>query len=109
MIFILGDYRDVTQEPLPFKKLGFPNLDEFINSIPDVVRVRRYVMLFIHNAKFAIIINLMVNLFKGKIYPKVKVFLINSFFLEILYILINIFNFSSNTVDRNVNWVRGGG
>lgn len=35
------DYRDITQEPLPFKKLGFSNLDDFINSIPDVVRVRR--------------------------------------------------------------------
>lgn len=35
------DYREVTQEPLPFKKLGFSNLDDFINSIPDVVRVRR--------------------------------------------------------------------
>lgn len=103
MIFILGDYRDVTQEPLPFKKLGFPNLDEFINSIPDVVRVRRYVMLFIHNAKFAIIINLMVNLFKGKIYPKVKVFLINSFFLYCIIFLILA------QIDRNVNLGRGGG
>ncbi|XP_061178264.1 tudor domain-containing protein 7-like [Saccostrea echinata] len=35
------DYREITQEPLPFKKLGFSNLDEFINSIPDVVKVRR--------------------------------------------------------------------
>ncbi|XP_078331753.1 tudor domain-containing protein 7-like isoform X3 [Crassostrea virginica] len=35
------DYREITQEPLPFLKLGFANLDDFINSIPDVVRVRR--------------------------------------------------------------------
>ncbi|XP_055998520.1 tudor domain-containing protein 7-like isoform X3 [Ostrea edulis] len=36
-----GDYQEITQEPLPLKKLGFSNIVDFINSIPDVVRVRR--------------------------------------------------------------------
>ncbi|XP_033726486.1 uncharacterized protein LOC117316104 isoform X2 [Pecten maximus] len=35
------DYRDMTGEPLPFKKLGFNNLDDFIYSIPDVVQIRK--------------------------------------------------------------------
>lgn len=60
-------------------------------------------MLFIYSVKFVIIINLMVNLFKGKIYFNVKVFLINFFFLYCIIFLILV------QIDRNVNLGRGGG
>ncbi|XP_060066222.1 tudor domain-containing protein 7B-like [Ylistrum balloti] len=35
------DYREMTGEPLPFRKLGYSNLDDFIFSIPDVVHIRK--------------------------------------------------------------------
>ncbi|KAL3890207.1 hypothetical protein ACJMK2_002499, partial [Sinanodonta woodiana] len=38
---LLRDYENLTQEPLSFKSLGFSSLEEFIQSIPDVVEVRR--------------------------------------------------------------------
>ncbi|KAK3609409.1 hypothetical protein CHS0354_001339 [Potamilus streckersoni] len=38
---LLADYEELTGEPLPFKSLGFKSLKEFIESIPDVVEIRR--------------------------------------------------------------------
>ncbi|KAL3890208.1 hypothetical protein ACJMK2_002681 [Sinanodonta woodiana] len=38
---LLRDYEELTMEPLPFKSLGFSSLEEFIQSIPDVVEVIR--------------------------------------------------------------------
>ena len=35
------DYREQTFESLPFQKFGFRNLDAFIESMPDVVRIKR--------------------------------------------------------------------
>ncbi|XP_050389099.2 tudor domain-containing protein 7 isoform X2 [Patella vulgata] len=37
---LLGDYSEFAGEYLPFKEMGFPNVTKFIESIPDVARVR---------------------------------------------------------------------
>lgn len=36
----LSDYRGITCENIPYKTLGYSTLEEFINSMPDVVLVR---------------------------------------------------------------------
>ncbi|KAL3890210.1 hypothetical protein ACJMK2_002683 [Sinanodonta woodiana] len=47
---LLRDYEELTMEPLPFKSLGFSSLEEFIQSIPDVVEVIRNADVFVYKA-----------------------------------------------------------
>lgn len=35
------DYREATFESLPYQKFGYRNLDAFIESMPDVVKISR--------------------------------------------------------------------
>ena len=37
---ILGEYKEMVGDFLPFKKLGYPTLEDFIQSVPDVVELR---------------------------------------------------------------------
>ena len=39
-IYIKGEYKEMVGDFLPFKKLGFPSLEDFIQSVPDVVELR---------------------------------------------------------------------
>ena len=34
------DYENLCQEPVPFKKFGFSNLEAFLRSIPETCRLR---------------------------------------------------------------------
>ena len=39
--YILGDYRNMTGEGIPFRKLGFDSLGSLLDSLPDTLVVRR--------------------------------------------------------------------
>ena len=39
--FFLGDYRNLTGEGIPFRKLGFDSLGSLFDSLPDTLVVRR--------------------------------------------------------------------
>lgn len=41
MVRLPGDYRALTGEMIPFRKLGHSNLESFLRSIPGVVRLER--------------------------------------------------------------------
>ena len=41
---ISGEYRAIVGEFIPYNQLGFPDLHAFIETIPDVVRIGRYVL-----------------------------------------------------------------
>jgi len=41
LLFVLEDYREIVGEFIPWKKFGHTSFENFILSIPDVVRVER--------------------------------------------------------------------
>ena len=34
------DYRDIEGECIPFRRLGYANIEQFLHAIPDTLRVR---------------------------------------------------------------------
>lgn len=43
------DYYDLIGTTIPFEKLGFPSLEHYLRSIPDVVKVFWYLLKFAIN------------------------------------------------------------
>lgn len=41
MSLFLGDYRNMTGEGIPFRKLGFDSLGSLLDSLPDSLVVRK--------------------------------------------------------------------
>jgi len=40
-LFALADYEMVTLEPLPYRELGFPTVEAFMQSVADVVIISK--------------------------------------------------------------------
>jgi hypothetical protein len=38
---LLRDYRELTFKPIPFRELGFPRLEHFLQNIPSVARIEK--------------------------------------------------------------------
>ena len=44
MFLFSGEFRGIMGEDVPYRKLGFPSLNAFIETIPDTIRIGRLVL-----------------------------------------------------------------
>ena len=63
-VHFAGEFRGIMGQDIPFRKLNFPSLDAFIETIPDTIRIGRFVapVLETLNYNYRYVINMSITI-----------------------------------------------
>ena len=64
VVHFAGEFRGIMGQDIPFRKLNFPSLDAFIETIPDTIRIGRFVapVLETLNYNYRYVINMSITI-----------------------------------------------